>query len=139
MFAHIAPDEIPQNAEWLLDILAPAVRHDKHASLQRVYDDLCAGVSRCFTVTLPNARGVFVFRVFEEDGRIICWSSYIAGTVDGGPMQWVRTMRLIMAGFEQLLKSAEVAENRIGGRFWGRIFPDYEMHDPETNEMRKEL
>jgi hypothetical protein len=139
LFTHIPKEAIPDHWERLGSLLAPAVRVDPTITLKGVYDALCAGTSLCFEVTLPNAEGVFVFVIFEDDGRVVCWSSYIAGKVQGGPRQWLRTMREIMSGFEVLIKRAGCVENRIGGRDWSRVFTDYRMHDPATFEMRKEL
>jgi hypothetical protein len=139
MFTRVPKEAIPDNWGRIGTLLAPAVRVDPTITLKGVYEALCEGRSHCFDVTLPNADGVFVFVIFEDEGRVVCWSSYIGGRVNGGPRQWLKTMREIMAGFEILIKAAGCVENRIGGRDWGRVFPDYKLHDPATNEMRKEL
>lgn len=139
MFRHIPAEAIPAQWDALSRLLEPAVRQDPKSTLQSVFDGLLSRRFICFEVRRKSARGALIAEIFEEDGKLCCWACFIAGKVDGGPRQFLRTMREIMAGLEFHVKQAGCAEMRIGGRDWSRVFPDFSVADPATNELRKVL
>jgi len=140
MFRPLGAEEIFNQWERLGTMLAPAVRQSPNGmAIQQVFSKLMIGQCLCFAVEAPGVEGVLVFEIFDEDGKVKCFSSYIAGHVAGGPRRWVATMRAIMAELERRLAAAGCVENYIGGRDWSRVFPDYLPVDDVPNRLRKVL
>lgn len=138
-FIHVEPERI--EAQWpvIAEILAPAVAVHDGASLNEVYERLMSGYFHMVESAAPEASGLLVFRVFDDEGRVSCFASYLAGKVPGGPKQIVRTMRGLMESFEQLCRASGIYQIYIGGRDWSRVFPDYQSADDVPNRLRKVL
>lgn len=138
MFRSIPVDAIP--GEWgrLSGLLAPAVRVDPNQTMQGLYRRLVTGQAAVLDATFPNARGVLVVETIEDQGMVL-WLTHIAGSVDGGPRQWLETMRGLMAGFERIAKGAGYRQMRVCGRDWRRVLTDYSLFDEATNELRKDI
>jgi hypothetical protein len=136
-FVHVDPARIEREWPAFAEILAPAVRVHAGAKMQTVYERLMSGYFHMLEHDAPDASGLLVFRVFDDEGKVSCFASYVAGKVPGGPKQMIRTMRTLMAAFEQLCREAGVYQIYIGGRDWSRVFPDYLPADDEPNRLRK--
>lgn len=137
MFRLVAPVEIGQRWPELSLILAPAIRVNAGTSVQSVFDRLLAGEMHMIEGAGPAEGLLLVFHVFPEGEQVSCFASYLAGRVKSGPM--LKTMRLLMAAFEDHCRGAGVHQLYIGGRNWSRVFPDYEPVDDVTNRLRKVL
>lgn len=137
-FEHVEPSRIERLWPVIAEILAPAVAVHEGTTLERVYERLVSGYFQMVECDTPDASGLLVFRVFDDEGRVSCFASYIAGKVPGGPRQMIRTMRALMMAFEHLCREAGVYQIYIGGRDWSRVFPDYEPVDV-PNRLRKVL
>jgi hypothetical protein len=137
VFRLIAPAEIEQRWPELSLILTPAIRINAGATVQSVYDRLLASDMHMIEGAGPAEGLLLVFRVFPEGEQVSCFASYLSGRVKSGPL--LKTMRLLMAAFEDHCRGAGVHQLYIGGRNWSRVFPDYEPVDDVTNRLRKVL
>lgn len=133
-------------AEWpvIAEILAPALAVDPNGTtLEQLRADLDSGAFFIVGGETKGATGYLAFQLFEEkagdESELCCFASYLAGRVEGGPRQMIRTMRWLMAEFEASCRSAGVTQIYIGGRDWGRVFPDYELTGDVPNRRRKRL
>lgn len=138
-FVHVDPARIEREWPIISEILAPAVEVHEGASLAIVHARLMSGYFHMVESDAPEARGFMVFRVFDDESKVSCFASYVAGKVPGGPKQMIRTMRGLMAAFEQLCREAGIYQIYIGGRDWSRVFPDYQQADGVPNRLRKVL
>lgn len=128
--------------EWpaIAEILAPAVLVHSGATMQTVFDRLVSGYFKMIQYQAAEARLIMVFRLFDDDdGKVACFASYLAGNVPGGPRRMVRTMRRLMTSFEATAREAGVQSIYIGGRDWGAVFPDFVPVDDVPNRRRKVL
>lgn len=142
MTISIAPVPAAAVAEvWpvLGPLLAPAVAHDRNASLEDVKAKLVTGQCEAALVASGGAQGVIVTEICTIDAVKVCWVSYVAGTVKASPRQWLAIMRDGIAQIEDMARAAGCQETRIGGRDWSRILPDYQRFDDVPNRMRKVL
>lgn len=129
-------------AEWpvIAELMAPALAFTPSgATVDQFRADLDSGALSIVGGDAQGARGYLAFQLFEEDGERCCFASYFAGSVDGGPRQMIRTMRALMAAFEASCREAGVVRVLIGGRDWGRVFPDYELTGDVPNRRQKRL
>lgn len=129
-------------AEWptIAKLMAPALAVNPHgATVEQFRADLNSGALSIVGGDVEGARGYLAFQLFEEDGERCCFASYFAGSVDGGPRQMIRTMRALMNAFETSCREAGVSRILIGGRDWGRVFPDYELTGDVPNRRQKRL
>lgn len=129
-------------AEWpvIAQLMAPALAVNPHgATLEQFKADVENGVLSIVGGETDGARGYLAFQMFTEADELCCFASYFAGSVDGGPRQMIKTMRWLMTEFEASCRSAGVKQIYIGGRDWGRVFPDYELTGDVPNRRRKRL
>lgn len=93
-----------------------------------------------FAVSHPQGEGVITFEVFEEGGETVCGVYHLAGHLDLPPHEWLGVVRQQMAAFEDKAREAGIAEMRLAGRDWSRVFPDYEpLAGVTPNLLRKRL
>jgi hypothetical protein len=136
----VEPARIEREWPFYAEMLWPAVRQDPAklamAELRRRFQEKSA-----FLVggEIDGARGYLAYQLFEQDGDPCCFASYLVGTVEGGPRKMIRTMRLLMSAFEGSCRSEGIKQVYIGGRDWGRVFPDYELTGDVPNRRRKRL
>lgn len=91
------------------------------------------------SVHLTNAAALVVMQP-GIIGDIYCLTiSYLTGEVKGPPKVWLRTVRRVMAHFEEKARQAGCKEIRIGGRRWQRVFPDWLPNPRVTYGLRKVL
>jgi hypothetical protein len=137
IFVPIPRERIPEEWPRILELIGPAIAHDKNASPDEVRDWLISGHSEAFWIGVPtHAAGIGV--TTTRDGA--CFINYVAGSIIGGPRRFIRTARAIVAEIETLARQAGCTELRGGGRNWSRVFPEWEHYDPEyPNRMRKRL
>lgn len=137
MFRLVAPAEIEQRWPELSLVLTPAIRVNAGTTVQSVYDRLLSGDMHMIEGSGAAEGLLLVFHVFPEGERISCFACYLAGRVKSGPL--LKTMRLLMAAFEDHCRGAGIHQLYIGGRNWSRVFPDYAPADDVTNRLRKVL
>ena len=124
----------------LAEILWPAVQQDPTGmSMEKLRERLADGRFSLVEGDCDGASGLLAYHLFEEDGELCCFASYLVGKVDGGPRQMLGTMRRLMEAFEASCRAAGVKQVFIGGRDWGRVFPDYELTGDVPNRRRKRL
>ncbi len=133
----MGPAEVQRCWPWLSQLLRPAVEGGR--SLEEVRDLLVRGHLGLATVHLKNAAAVIVMQPGMFDGLYCLWVSYLAGEVKGPPKVWLRTVRRVMAHFEEKAREAGCKEIRIGGRDWSRVFPDWLPCPAVPNGLRKVL
>jgi len=126
--------------EWptLADALLPVVREDPNGSIEGLRQKLLAGSAVLFHAD-GEANGYLVVEVSQEDGRLVGWVSYAIGGFTGGPKARLAMIRHGLAEIENAMRNAGCAENRICGRDWSRVLPDYEPFTERRNGLRKVL
>lgn len=139
MTTKISPDQVKEIWPDLSALLAPAVGYDRNVTLDDVRAKLVSGQCEALFVEDANVRGVIVTEICNIDGAKVCWVSYVAGSVNAYPKQWLSIMREGMAVIEHMAKSIGCTETRIGGRDWSRILPGYLPFDDTPNNLRKAL
>lgn len=140
MFRHVENEELALDWGRIGTMLAPGMRHNPtRTTVQQVFDKLMAGQCSCFEVSVPGGSGYIVFELFSEDGKVKCFTSYIAGASTLRPKAWLAAIRGIVAEFEAKLRDAGCKENFIGGRDWSRVLPDYQPADDVPNRLKKVL
>jgi len=108
--------------------------------LREVFWELASGESEAFRVVTGAVTGIVVVTLGVFDGVMCCWLNYVAGSIDGGPRQFISAAREIATEIETLARKAGCIELRGGGRNWSRVFPEWEHFDPDNpNRMRKRL
>ena len=117
--------------------MAPAVEGGR--SLEEVHSLLIDGRLGIATLHDTGAAAVIVLEPGIFDGLYCLWISYLAGEVKGPPKAWLRIVRRAMAQFETKARQAGIAEIRIGGRDWSRVFPDWLPCPAVPNGLRKVL
>jgi len=133
-FTHVPPARIADEWPAFAEILAPAVEVHSGTDLEAVKTRLLSGYFHM--VEHQDGLGVLVFRIFDDEGEVSCFASYLAGSI--GP-RIIRTMRALMLEFETLCRGAGVKQIYIGGRDWSRVFPDYLPTEDVPNRLRKVL
>lgn len=129
-------------AEWpvIAELMAPALAFTPSgATVDQFRADLDSGKLSIVGGEVQGARGYLAFQIFEESGELCCFASYFAGSVNGGPRRMIKTMRALMSAFEASCREAGVSRVLIGGRDWGRVFPDYELTGDVPNRRQKRL
>jgi hypothetical protein len=130
-------------AEWpvIAELMAPAlaVNPNGATTVDQFRADLGSAKLSIVGGDAEGARGYLAFQMFEENGELCCFASYFAGSVDGGPRQMIKTMRALMRAFEASCREAGVVRILIGGRDWGRVFPEYELTGDVPNRRQKRL
>lgn len=138
--ALVTPARIECEWERFSPLLAAALRPDPTGkTLESLRDDLAAGRFQLIEGVGDEATGILAFHLFSERGQLCCFASYLAGEVHGGPRKMIAVMRTLMSAFEEAVRAAGVTEIYIGGRDWGRIFPEFEPVDGVKNRRRKVL
>lgn len=127
-------------AEWpdIAERLWPAVRQDPTYNLNGLLRRICDGSALIFEVA-DGAAGLWVVSLDEEDGKVVAWTTAIAGKIAGGPKRRLATMRHAVAALEKTLKQAGVKAHRVCGRDWSSILPDYSPYAGVRNGLQKEL
>ena len=139
-FALVEGPEVEREWPRLAAILASALAHDPAGvSLTEIKERIAGGTASVVVADGDGVSGALVYQLFEEDGELCCFASYLAGKVEGGPRQMIATMRRLMGAFEEASRAAGVTQVFIGGRDWGRVFPDYELTGDVPNRRRKRL
>lgn len=127
--------------EWpvIAATLGPSLAYGPKMTLRQLRRQVDSGAFWIVGGETEGAKGYLAFHLFEEEGETCCFASYLAGSIDGGPKQMIRTMRRLMEAFEASCRAADVKQVFIGGRDWGRVFPDYELTGDVPNRRRKRL
>lgn len=134
-FVHVEPERI--EAQWpvIAEILAPAVRNDPRQTMEGLHKRLASGADGLLEVTGPG-RCLMVIEVTDD---LVCWTKYLAGTIEGGPKARIAIMREAVRQIETLARNAGCTEHRLCGRDWSAILPDYQPFDGHRNGLKKEL
>lgn len=135
-FVHVDGARI--EAQWpvIAEILAPAVRNDPRQTLEGLHKRLASGADSLIEITGPG-RCLLVLEVASD---LVCWTKYLAGSIEGGPKARVAIIRAAVEHIETVAKAAGCTEHRLCGRDeWARILPDYEPFDGHRNGLRKGL
>jgi len=136
IFVPIPRERIPQEWPRILSLIEPAIEFDKNATPAEVFDWLVTGHSEAFWIGVGSALGVGVTTTREGS----CFINYTGGAVSGGPREFIRSCRAVVADIETLARDAGCTEVWGGGRNWSRVFPDWERPDPDNpNRFRKRL
>lgn len=127
-------------AEWpdIAEFLWPAVRQDPTFSLRDLRWRLLNGFALAFEAS-EGAEGLWVVSLADEDGKLVAWTTAIAGKIEGGPKARIAAMRGAVLALEETLKQAGVKAHRICGRDYSRLFPDYVPYAGYRNGLTKEL
>jgi hypothetical protein len=134
-FIHVEPGRI--EAQWpvIAEILAPAVRGDPRQSMEGLHKRLASGADSLLQITGPGR----CLMVLEVTNDLVCWTKYLAGTIEGGPKARLETMRAAVAHIEKFAREAGCTAHRLCGRDWSAILPDYQPFDGHPNGLTKEL
>lgn len=127
-------------AEWgaIAEALWPALRQDPSFSVQSLYNRLMNGSSLLFEAS-DGASGYWVVSLDMDGDDLVAWTTAIAGTIDGGPKQRVKTIRNAVDALEQTLVNAGVTAHRICGRDWSAILPLYSPYSGTRNGLERVL
>ena len=134
-FVHVEPSRIEAHWPVIADILAPAVRNDPRQTMEGLHKRLAAGADSLFEISGPG-RCLLVLEVASD---LVCWTKYLAGTIEGGPKARVALIRAAVEHIETVAKAAGCTEHRLCGRDWARILPDYKPFEGLRNGLTKEL
>ena len=129
-------DDIRDDWFWFRQVLEPAVNVDDGASLFGVRAKLLSGEYELAQVHAGKSSALVVTHLGEFDGIYCLWLPYVIGAYSGSKMGFVRMARAFMDEFIQRARDAGCQEVRIGGRNWGKIFPDFERFDDKKNRLR---
>jgi hypothetical protein len=134
-FVHVEPSRI--EAQWpvIAEILAPAVRNDPSQTMEGLHRRLAAGADSLLEITGPGR----CMMVIEVASDLVCWTKYLAGTIEGGPKARIAIMRSAVRHLETVARNAGCTEHRLCGRDWRRILPDYTPFEGHRNGLMKEL
>jgi hypothetical protein len=134
-FVHVVPERI--EAQWpvIAEILAPAVRGDPRQTLEGLHKRLAAGADSLLEISGPGR----CLMVIELTNDLVCWTKYLAGTIEGGPKARLAIMRGAVRHIETVARNAGCIEHRLCGRDWSAILPDYRPFDGHPNGLSKEL
>jgi hypothetical protein len=134
-FVHVLPERI--EAQWpvIAEILAPAVRGDPRQTLEGLHKRLAAGADSLLEITGPGR----CLMVIELTNDLVCWTKYLAGTIEGGPKARLAIMRGAVRHIETVARNAGCTEHRLCGRDWSAILPDYRPFVGHPNGLSKEL
>lgn len=92
-----------------------------------------------FVIDAPEGRVVILLEVYEEDGRLIAALRGCDGHLNTKQSGWLKAIRRELHTIENIVKSANCSELRIGGRDWSWILRDYDRLDGVPNGLRKVL
>ena len=134
-FVHVEPARL--EAQWpvIAEILAPAVRNDPRQTMEGLHKRLASGADSLLEITGPGR----CLMVIEVASDLVCWTKYLAGTIEGGPKARMAIIRAAIEHIEAVAKAAGCTEHRLCGRDWARILPDYRPFDGHRNGLTKEL
>ena len=134
-FVHVEPERI--EAQWpvIAEILAPAVRADPRQTMEGLHRRLLSGADSLLEITGPGR----CLMVIEVTNELVCWTKYLAGTIEGGPKARIAIMRGAVAHIEKFARDAGCTAHRLCGRDWSTILPDYTPFDGHPNGLNKEL
>lgn len=127
-------------ADWEAVALAlwPALRQDPSFSVQSLYERLIGGSSLLFEIA-GEANGYWVVSIDMDGDEMVAWTTAIAGKIEGGPKQRLRTIRSMADAMERTLVNAGVTAHRICGRNWHNILPHYSAYEGARNGLEKRL
>jgi hypothetical protein len=135
-FVHVDPARIEREWPVYAEILAPAVRSDPRQTLEGLRKRLAAGADSLLEVAGPG----HCLIVLEVSSDLVCWTKYLAGTIEGGPKARLAIMRQAIEHIEAVARAAGCTEHRLCGRdSWARILPDYRPFEGHPNGLTKEL
>jgi len=130
--------QIDRNWDAIVEMLAPALRHDPEFDMDGLYGRLMDRSSLLFHGS-DGAEGLLVVSVDDEGGDLIASTIAIAGRFIGGPKARLGLMRQGIRAIEDVARIAGCKEHRIAGRDYSRFFSDYEpLHGPR-NGLTKRL
>lgn len=134
-FVHVDPARI--EAQWpvIAEILAPAVRQDPRQTMEGLHKRLAEGADSLLEITGPG----HCLMVIELTNDLVCWTKYLAGSIEGGPKARLAIMRGVVRHLETVARDAGCTAHRLCGRDWHRILPDYRPFDGHPNGLTKEL
>lgn len=68
------------------------------------------------------------FKIYSENGAMVCVVDQLDGCVDLPPKKWLSLMRGELRLLEGAAREVGCTEMRFVGRFTKRMFPDYEPY-----------
>ncbi len=134
-FVHVEPARIEREWPVIAEILAPAVRNDPTQTLEGLHKRLASGADSLLDISGPGR----CLMVVEVTSDLVCWTKYLAGTIEGGPKARLAIMRAAVEHLETHARAAGCTEHRLCGRDWARVLPHYSAFDGHPNELRKVL
>lgn len=139
MNAMLVPKERIE-AEWgaIAEALWPALRQDPTFSVSGLYSRLADGSALLFEVT-GEANGYWAVSLDVDGDNMVAWTTAIAGKIEGGPKQRVKTIRKMADAMERTLVNAGVTAHRICGRDWSRMLTGYIPYEGAKNGLEKRL
>jgi len=134
-FEHVEPARIERMWPVIAEILAPAVRNDPRQTMEGLHKRLASGADSLLAISGPGQ----CLMVIEVTSDLVCWTKYLAGSIEGGPKARIAIMRAAVRHLETVARDAGCIEHRLCGRDWQRILPEYTASDGHPNELRKVL
>jgi hypothetical protein len=134
-FEHVEPSRIERLWPVIAEILAPAVRNDPRQTMEGLHKRLASGADSLLEISGPG----HCLMVLEVSSDLVCWTKYLAGTIEGGPKARVAIIREAVRRVETVARDAGCTEHRLCGRDWQRILPDYKPFEGRRNGLTKEL
>ena len=134
-FVHVDPARIEREWPVIAEVLAPAVRADPRQTMEGLHKRLASGADSLVEISGPGR----CLMVIEVTNDLVCWTKYLAGTIEGGPKARLAIMRGAVAHIEKFARDAGCTAHRLCGRDWHRILPHYTPFDGRPNGLTKEL
>jgi hypothetical protein len=134
-FVHVEPSRIEAHWPVIAEILEPAVRNDPRQTMEGLHKRLAIGADSLLEISGPG----HCLMVVEVSSDLVCWTKYLAGTIEGGPKARVSIIRDAVRHLETVARDAGCTEHRLCGRDWSAILPDYKPFDGHPNGLTKEL
>lgn len=127
-------------SEWptIADGLWSAIRQDPNCTLESVRKQLLNGSAVLFEVT-HGGKGLWLVSLGDDGGKLVAWTTAIAGSIDGGPKRRLAVMRHALNSLELVLRNSGVTSHRICGRDYSRMFPGYRPLAGSPNGLEKVL
>ncbi|MFC3706045.1 hypothetical protein ACFOOL_14930 [Devosia honganensis] len=130
--------QIDRNWDAIVEMLAPALKHDPEFDTDGLYGRLMDRSTLLFHGS-EGAEGLLVVSVDDEGGDLIASTIAIAGRFTGGPKQRLSLMRQGIRAIEDVARIAGCKAHRICGRDYSRFFPDYRRFEGARNGLEKRL
>lgn len=134
-FVHVDPARIEREWPAFAEVLAPALRQDPKQTLEGLRKRLVAGAESLLEISGPGR----CLMVLEVSNDLVCWTKYLAGTIEGGHKARLAIIRQAVEHIETVARAAGCTEHRLCGRDWSAMLTDYEPFEGFRNGLRKGL